>query len=315
MPDHVMTVLGPVAAEELGVTLMHEHILIDLTREIRHGGILNDVPTAIAELRRFKEAGGATVVDVTVRGLGGNPAALRDISRATGVHVVLGAGMYRHQYHDADWLDRTSTDELAAVFVHDVEEGVEGTGVRAGIIGEIACDEWITAAEERVFRAAARAHLRTGLTITTHAARWPVGIAQLDLLEEEGVDPRRVVIGHSDTIASVHWRDAQDVLDYHEELARRGAFVEFDTVRVHPPHELERRVTYVRNLIDKGHVDKVLLSHDVCVQAHLRCNGGGGYTMVLEEFSQLLREAGVTEEQLTTILVANPRRALTSGGR
>lgn len=315
MSDDVTTVRGPVAASELGVTLMHEHVLIDMTREIRHGGILNDVGVAKRELGMFRDRGGRTVVDLTVRGLGGDPAALRRISEATGLNIVLGAGFYRHQFLDAPFIDRTSTAALADLITRDLLEGVDDTGVRAGIIGEIACDEWVTAAEERVFRAAARAHRRTGAAISTHAARWPVGHVQLDLLEEEGVDPRYVIIGHSDSVASVDWDGEGDVTDYHLSLAERGAYVELDNIRLLAPHELQRRVRYVRRLVDAGYLHHVLLSHDVAVQGHLRCNGGGGYDFILDEFSALLREAGTSEQELRTILVDNPRRALTGAAR
>jgi len=201
----IVTVRGPIPAGQLGVTLMHEHIFINLVREFRGDGLLNDPPLAARELIRFREAGGATVVDVTNASLGRHPQTLQAISEQVGVNIVLGAGLYRHQYFDAAWVDRTSTDAMAAWIVHDLTVGIAGTGIRAGIIGEIACDEWITAQEERVFRAAARAHKKTGVTITTHAARWPIGLAQLDLLAEEGVDLRRVVVGHCDTVNAAGW--------------------------------------------------------------------------------------------------------------
>src|SRR5215212_1786461 len=209
----VMTVTGPVAAEDLGVTLPHEHVYLDLTREYRGNGLLNDPALAESELRRYAEAGGRTLVDVTTGGLKGDPAGLRAVAEATGLNIVRGAGFYRRAYFPPE-LDEMSTDAVADLIVRDVEEGT--VGVRAGIIGEIGCDRFISAAEERSFRAAARAHRRTGLTITTHAARWPVGIAQLDLLVEEGVDPARVVIGHCDMVPD-H--------DYHLELVGRGAWI------------------------------------------------------------------------------------------
>lgn len=312
-PHTVMTVRGPVPASELGLTLMHEHILVNMLRELRVEGLLNDVPLAVRELARFKELGGGTVVDMTNRSLGQQPRALRRISELSGLHIVMGCGLYRQQYYDAAWLDRMSTDELASWMVRDLTEGVDGTGIRAGIIGEIACDQWLTAQEERVFRAAARAHRRTGATISTHAARWPVGLTQLDLLEEEGVSPGRVIVGHCDTVASVEWDAEQSVLDYHLAIAERGAFVQFDTVRKGPgfEHDLDARVRFVRHLIDKGRIDRILLSHDVAWRSALRTFGGGGYVLIIEDFVPRLKAAGIGEDQIRTILVDNPRRALT----
>lgn len=307
----VVTVRGPVPAGQLGVTLMHEHIFINLLPEYRGDGLLNDAPLAVQELTRFREAGGTTVVDVTNASLGRHPRTLRAISEQTGVNIVLGAGLYRRQYLDTAWVDRTSTDALAEWIARDLTVGIGDTGIRAGIIGEIACDEWITAQEERSFRAAARAHKKTGTTITTHAARWPIGLAQLDLLAEEGVDLRRVIVGHCDTVNSVEWTSAQQVMEYHEALARRGAYVQFDTIRRGSEHQLEVRVAYTRNLLRKGHAHQVLLSHDVCLASHLRANGGGGYDFLLTDFVPRLRSAGVSTEEIALITVENPRRALT----
>ncbi len=308
----VMTVLGPVPADDLGIVLPHEHVFIDLTREYRPDGLLNDVPLAIEELGWFRQAGGRTVVDVTSIGIGRHPRSLREVSERTGLHIVAGTGIYRRQYHDKEWLDRVSTNALADVIMADLNEGIEGTDIRAGIIGELACDEWLTAAEERGFRAAARAQRATGVSITTHAARWPVGLPQLDIFDEEGVDPRRVIIGHCDTVASVEWSSVQDVMAYHGQIAHRGAYVQFDNIRMGSEHALRRRVDYVRNLLDKGHGEQVLLSQDVCLTSHLRAFGGGGYDFVATVFLPLLQAGGVSKAELEMLVVGNPRRALTS---
>lgn len=309
----VVTVRGPIQAGQLGVTLMHEHIFIDLLREFRGDGLLNDAPLAARELARFREAGGGTVVDVTNASLGRHPRSLRTISEQVGVNIVLGAGLYRHQYFDAAWVDRTSTDAMAEWIVRDLTVGIGDTGIRAGIIGEIACDEWLTAQEERVFRAAARAHKTTGVTITTHAARWPIGLAQLDLLAEEGVDLRRVIVGHCDTVNAAGWTSAAPIMEYHEALARRGAYVQFDTIRRGSEHDIDVRLAYTRNLIEKGHADQILLSHDVCLRSHLRAYGGGGYDYLLTDFLPRLQASGISAETIRVITVDNPRRALTGG--
>src|SRR5262245_19470904 len=307
----ITTVRGPIPARELGVTLTHEHIFINLLREFRGDGLLNDAPLAVRELTRFREAGGATVVDVTNASLGRHPRTLRSISEQIGVNIVLGAGLYRHQYFDARWVDGMTTDAMAEWIVRDLTVGIADTDIRTGIIGEIACDEWIKAQEERVFRAAARAHKKTGVTITTHAARWPIGLAQLDLLAEEGADLRRVIVGHCDTVNAAEWTSLQRVMEYHEALARRGAYVQFDTIRRGSEHDLDIRLAYTRNLIQKGHVQQILLSHDVCLRSHLRACGGGGYDFLLTDFLPRLQSSGVSAELIRAITVDNPRRALT----
>ena len=298
----VMTVLGPVPSEDLGTTLPHEHVFVDLVREYRGNGLLNDPVLAVEEMRAYAAAGGRTLVDCTSAGLGRDPRRLVEVARETGLHIVMGCGWYRDTYLP-DELDRLSVDALADVVVREIEDGVDGSGVRAGIIGEVGADRaWISAREERAFRAAARAHHRTGLTITTHAARWPVGIPQLDLLAEERVNPHRVVVGHCDMVPDP---------DYHLELARRGAWVEFDTVQGESEYDVGRRVAWLRNLAEHGHLDQVLLSQDVCLRSDLRASGGPGYTYVVTAFADVLREAGFSEDELHLLLVENPRRALT----
>jgi predicted metal-dependent phosphotriesterase family hydrolase len=297
----VMTVAGPVSADDLGVTLPHEHVFIDLTREYRGNGLLNDPALAGDELRRYADSGGRTLVDVTSGGLGGDPAGLRAIAEYTGLQVIRGAGFYRRAYFPPE-LDELSTDAVADLIVQDIEEGTEG--VRAGIIGEIGCDRVLTALEERSFRAAARAHRRTGLTITTHAARWPVGVAQLDLLAEEGVDPARVVIGHCDMVPD-H--------EYHLAIARRGAWVQFDTVQGVHEWDTRQRLLWLRSLADAGFLDRVLLSQDVCLRSDYAAMGGPGYAYVVTTFAERLRAAGFDENDVRGLLVDNPRRMLTGG--
>jgi phosphotriesterase-related protein len=186
--------------------------------------------------------------------------------------------------------------------VRDLTEGVGDTGIRAGIIGEIGCDRHLGALEERVFRAAARAQRTTGVAITTHAARWPVGHAQLDLLEEEGVDPGRVIIGHCDMVPDP---------EYHLSLAKRGAFVEFDTIQGIHDWDTQRRIDWIRALVDAGYERQLLLSHDVCLTSDLATYGGPGYAYLLTGFRPRLLEAGFPGTLVDSLLTDNPRRALT----
>jgi phosphotriesterase-related protein len=298
----VMTVRGPVPGDQLGVILPHEHLFIDLLREYRASGLLNDEDLTLHELTAFRDAGGRTIVDCTSEGLGRDPSALRRVSEATDLNVVMGSGFYRRPYLDEGLVDRLSVDALADRIVRDLTEGVGDTGIQAGIIGEIGCDRFVSALEERVLRSAARAHLVTGVTITTHAARWPVGHAQLDLLEEEGVDPGRVIIGHCDMVPDP---------GYHLSLVRRGAFVQFDTIQGASGWDTKRRVDWIRALVDAGHERQLLLSQDVCLATDLSANGGPGYAYLLRAFGPKLVDAGFPAELVDTLMTDNPRRALT----
>ncbi|UYM04060.1 phosphotriesterase family protein [Solicola gregarius] len=294
----IETVSGPIDASELGFTLPHEHVFINLMPEYRGDGLLNDPDLMALELEEFRREGGASVVETTSGGLGRDPQALRTVAERSGVAVVMGSGYYRDPYLPPHEIDRTSISGLSEVIVHDIEVGVDGTDVRAGIIGEVGCDKWyVSALEERCLRAAARAQLRTGVAITTHAARWPVGHAQLDIFEHEGVDPRRVIVGHCDSVP-----DAA----YHVALAERGAYVQFDMLGIYTSeYEQAKRVRFVRNLVEAGYADRVLLSHDVCLRSSLLANGGVGYTHLARSFLPRMRDAGVSDELIDAFTVRN----------
>jgi phosphotriesterase-related protein len=308
---------------------MHEHIFINMLAEFRESGLLNDHRLMCEEAGAFAAAGGRTIVDLTTaeltRGAAPDPAgifsgqpdsgypqdgsravnnvlSIKRLSEETGLNLIVGTGHFRDPYFDQGWIDRFDAAQIAERMVRDLTEGISGTGVRAGIIGEIGADKWhVSSAEERSFRAAARACRETGAAISTHASRWPVGIAQLDILQAEGVDPRRVIIGHSDSV---------NIPEYHEAIARRGAFVEFDTVRGENAYDTRLRVEFVRNLIGKGYLGHILLSHDVCIRSQLRINGGFGFDYIPTSFVPVLAEAGVGKDEIQQILVDNPRRAL-----
>jgi len=298
----VMTVTGPVPSRELGLTLPHEHLLIDLTRQVIQGGRINDLALLERELNAFADAGGKTLVDCTTDEIGRDPEALKTLSTSTGINIVMGCGFYREPYINKDWIDEHGTDRLAQHLIDEIEYGVGDTGIRPGVIGEIGSERSITALEERILRAAAKAHLETGLTITTHTARWPNGLKQLAILRQEGVDATHVVIGHCDTIPSV---------EYHAAIAAEGAYVEFDTIRGDNDYDTEQRIGFILSLIQAGHMDRILLSHDVCVRSHLRALGGPGYTFVPAVLAERLVQRGLSESDLHTLLVENPRRALT----
>jgi predicted metal-dependent phosphotriesterase family hydrolase len=152
-----------------------------------------------------------------------------------------------------------------------------------------------------VLRAAGRAQKKTGVTLTLHATRAPVGLDQLDILKEEGVDPRRVVVGHA---------HSYPYHEYHAEIARRGAFLTFDRMGVIHTYERQRNVRLIRELLDAGLIKHVMLSQDVCYKSDLVAYGGLGYDFIPTQLPGILREAGVTDEQFHQIMVDNPRRAL-----
>jgi len=306
-PGQVQTVLGPVAPGDLGFTLPHEHTKCSLwwiENRWDYWELIGDEPRINEELAAYQALGGGTLVDVTPIGIGRDLARLARLSQATGLHIVAGAGWYRQAYYPAEArIDRRSIDDLADEIVQEFVDGP----VRPGIIGEIGTDKpWVTAQEERVFRAAARAALRTGASVTTHAVQSDVGLAQLAILEDEGLDPARIVIGHCDSHPRIeHWR----------EIVRRGAQVQADFLGMSFT-PLERAgepkvVELISTLLNEGFEKQILLSQDVCHDSQLASYGGNGYTYLQRSFLPQLAAAGVNAATIKTITVENPARLLT----
>jgi phosphotriesterase-related protein len=327
----VWTTDGEVDVVALGRVLPHEHIFINELIEDRGAGLLNDFGAMLQEVAAFAAVGGGTIVEVTTaeltagaspdprglysgtRGSGfpdegtrsaANVEAIAEIARKTGVRLILGTGHYRDPYLEHESIDRfhASIDEVAERMVRDISVGFPGTSIRAGIIGEIGPDKWfVSAREERSIRAAARAHLLTGVPITTHTSKWPVGGDVLDALGAEGVDLRHVILGHCSTI---------DIPDYHLDMASRGVWMQFDTIRGGSDFEVNRWVEQLMRLVRAGYLDRILLSHDVCLKSHLKMNGGCGFTYIFEDFLHLLEAAGLDAGECEQLITANPQRAL-----
>ncbi|HKY89273.1 MAG TPA: hypothetical protein VJ141_04770, partial [Candidatus Limnocylindrales bacterium] len=247
------------------------------------------------------------VVDVTLQSIGRDAARLRRLSEATGLHLVMGCGWYRQAYYPAEArIGRRTVDDLAAELVREFHEGADGTDVRPGIIGEIGTDKpWMSGEEERVHRAAARAARATGMAVTTHAVMSGVGLAQLRVFDEEGLDPGRVVVGHADSNPS---------LDHYLGIIARGANLEFDFLGMSftpvERHGEPRLIRLLLELLGRGHAERILLSQDVCHDSQLKAYEGNGYVYVSETFLPRLRASGVDEATIRTMTVENPRRIL-----
>lgn len=300
---NVVTVKGPVSPDDLGITLMHEHLIVDLYEFLNsYDYIIDDEALLTEEVMYFKTCGGGTIVDVTNIGARRDPRAALRISEATGLHVVLGSGWYREKVYP-DYVFQKMPNELARIIVKDLTEGIEDTGIRAGLIGEIGTERgYMTPAAERVFRAGARAHRETGALISTHTTHLgELATLHLDLFEEEGVDLTRVVIGHVGD-----YRGIDDLLP----IVERGATVQFDHVGWPEVQKDEQRAKNVRQLVDRGHLERVVVSLDMCRRSFWHWFGGKGYDFVIKSFVPMLKEAGLSDQQVNTILVDNPKKLL-----
>lgn len=303
----VVTVRGPIEPAELGVTLSHDHVLIDAyeiygAASADYAWIIDDEDVAIAELALFRAAGGRTICDPTNTGLGRDPLALRRISEATDIHIVMGSGWYREPRYPPE-VGRQMPNELADHLVGELTEGVAGTDIRAGFIGEIGTGRGtISPAEERVFRAAARAALRTGCPIVTHTTHFgELAIEQLALLAEEGVPADQVIVSHLGDRAGV-----RHLLP----IAERGAWLSVDNLGFTTGYApLGLKADNVAALWSAGFGGQVLLGNDICRRDQLVTYGGPGYANIIRDFYPLLEAAGVGRDQIGSMTVANPASA------
>jgi phosphotriesterase-related protein len=215
--------------------------------------------------------------------------------------VVAATGFYH-----GPWLppmvDELSLNELADFMVHELTLGMTGHGVRAGLIAEIGTSrDCILTGEEKVFRAAAIAQQQTGCPIMTHTGGGTMAREQVELLRTAGANLGKVAIGHL---------DLRDDVDYHVEIARSGAFIQYDTIgkEQYQPDSVRLRLTL--DMLARGYADHLMLACDISRSAYLRRRGGYGYRYLLTDFVPRLREAGVDEPTINTLLIDNPRRFL-----
>jgi len=313
----VETVRGPIATTDLGVTLMHEHVFV-LSPEIMANfpeGWGEDAAreqTAVDKLNALKAAGVDTIVDPTVIGLGRYIPRIARVAARTELQIVVATGVYT--YNDVPMYFHFSgpgtalngPEPMVEMFVRDITEGIADTGVRAGILKCATDEPGLTPGVERVLRAVAQAHRATGVPITTHThAHTRRGLEQQRIFAEEGVDLSRVIIGHSG--------DTTD-LGYLEELIAAGSYLGMDRFGLDNILSFEDRVDTVARLCERGHAAKMVLAHDA--SCYIDWLPEAALPVVLPNWHYLhihndvlpaLRERGVTEEQITTMLVDNPR--------
>ena len=273
---------------------------------------LIDLDTTIRrEVSKFGEFGGGAIVDVTSRGIGRNPEALAGISRGSGVHVVMGAGHYVAAVHPEDMDERTEED-LAREIIVDVVEGVDGTGIKAGIIGEIGCTWPLAPNERKSLSAAAIAQTETGAAISIHPGRHPDAPSEiLEVLSNSGADLSRVIMGHLDR--TVFEFDA--LLS----LAASGCYLEWDLFgnegSYYPLAELDmpsdaQRMGFIKRIADAGYSARIVMGHDICTKHRLVRYGGHGYGHILENILPKMRRKGFSEDVIREITVDNPARIL-----
>lgn len=338
------TVLGLVDSDNLGITLPHEHLLIDMEIwfiEPKEAGLkkvafepvsikniswimynqynnldnlrLLDEDLAIKEAMLFKKEGGGTIVDVTSANFFRDLLALKRISRATGLNIIMGSGYYVVSEARCQDFDRKTEDEIAEEIVTDILAGVSNTEIRAGIIGEIGCSWPLQDREKKSLRACARAQKRTGAAITIHPGRHensPMEIIRI--LDEAGADISRVIMGHIDRTGFL------PATRY--ELAKTGCYLEYDIFGGNPFYPLHfgvfnrpcdrERIEQILELINEGYLKQILISQDTCLKSKLVHYGGQGYAHILRNILPQMLARGITKEHIQIIMVENPKRFL-----
>lgn len=341
MNKPVMTVRGPVPPEKLGITLVHEHIMdngpvwfeepeepVRYLRDIpvdksnyealrthpyasRDNVFMLDEDIAVKELEIFRNLGGGSIVDVSCRGIGPFPEKLKRVSEGSGVNIIMGTGYYYGTTHPPE-VKQMSIQQLMDVMHEDITVGVNGSGIKAGIIGEVGVSPDFTDEEIKCLRAGARTSALTRVPLTIHQPSFHRMAGRVvDIVLEEGGDPQHTIIDHMCA--------SGNDFEYQQKVLESGVYIEYDligsdlyypSIQTSQPTD-DENVANIKRLIDAGYLKQLLISHDIFIKICLTHYGGRGYGHILKNFVPMLKAAGVSAEQIHTLLVENPRRVFT----
>jgi phosphotriesterase-related protein len=342
LKGNIQTVLGPISPDQLGITLSHEHCLLDLSclfnepKEpklkklafdkvswenigyIRYHVLDNldnlhllDENKAIDELSLFRQYGGRSVVDHTNVDLGRDPMALVRVSRATGLNVIMGCGYYIKDAQNQDLMKNRSEEDIAEEMTYEINHGVGDSAIKAGLIGEIGTSWPLDPSELKILRSAAWAQRKTGAPLSIHPGRFEYAPKEIiKILKEEGADLNHTVIDHID-------RTVHEAVNRYE-IAEEGCYLAYDlwgnegyypeTLSVTDIPNDAMRIAQIKDLIKRGFGDQIILSHDICNKSRYREYGGHGYAHILENAVPAMKRRGLKEEQILNFLVDNPAR-------
>lgn len=300
----IHTVLGLVEPENLGFTLTHDHLLCHPPAFVVESDpdlLVDDCEKSMAELEIFQRAGGGALVEGTAIDYGRDVLGVVDIARSVSVHIVMVTGFNKGKFYP-DWVREASVDQLADIMIKDIAVGMDDTGFKAGVIKTGSWYNMVLPEEKKVTIAAAKAHLETGAPIWVHTEVGTMGLEQLDILESEGVNPARVVVGHL---------DRNPDLQYHLKIARRGAYVGYDgpsKIKYYPDSV---RIELIKGFAKESLLDRLMISGDMARRSYLRSYGGGpGLDYIPSKFVPRLLEEGLVKEQVDQVFIENPARWL-----
>ena len=311
--DVIMTVNGPESPGRMGITLEHEHILVDFIGADSTGYFRWNKDSVIAKALPFvleaKQSGVKTIIEATPQWLGRDPLMLKSLSRVSGVNFITNTGYYgvRSNFFIPDSIFALDASEIADLWIDEYKNGIEGTGIRPGFIKiSVNPDDHLSPEHIKIIKAASIAHLVTGLVIASHTGPDGPAFEQIELLKESGADPSAFI-----------WIHAQSgTIEGNIRAAREGTWISLDNIRkrnVEPgsPNSIEWYADRISRLRDEGLIDKVLISHDSGWYDPAKPQGGNfnGFTDIFDSLLPALRNKGFTNDDIDQILVKNPGRA------
>ena len=297
----IRTVLGDIEKSELGATMCHEHFIIDLDR-VRHDGVskIETVEEVVPEIKMMMELGVKSAIEVSTIDLSRDVLKLKEIALQTGLNIICSTGFYLSEYHP-DWMDGASVEEIADIYVKELMEGIDDTGIKAGIIAEIASSpNSFVKNEKKILEAAGMAAEKVGCAVSTHTSRY-TAMETIDTLLACGMDPDKIIIGHQDLI---------DDSQYHLSLLERGVNIAFDTCGKVSYMADEVRARNAVRIIEAGYGDHLMVSDDVSRRSYFVAHGGVGYLAAYKTVLPLMKEYGATDEDIYKITTLTPARVL-----
>lgn len=283
-----------------GITLIHEHTTIDLSR-IK--GIddtnLNCKDETIEEFKELYDLGVRNIIDVTACGMGRNVDYVNEVAEKSKINIIQSTGFYKDPFLP-DFVYEYTVEELKDFMVNEIQNGIDGTNTKAGVIGEIGTSkDSFEEMEKKVFEAAIKAHLETGTIISTHTSLGTMAREQAKLFIERGVNPKKVIIGH---------QDLSEDLEQIKYLINEGFWVAFDTIGKNNYVLDTEKIKFLVDLQENNMIDSIVMSMDITRKSNMKYMGGIGYTYLFTDFVPMMKEAGITDESINKIFVENPKK-------